>query len=93
VSFEQLRATAPDESEMSIEVAIRAKLRRLSAEQQQQVLAYVESLLASEERRPRANRVEGMWSRLGVDLTEADIDENRREMLRGGPREGVGRDE
>jgi hypothetical protein len=72
---------------ISIEDAIVEKVRALPADKQQKVLEYVESLQTDGKPRSSKDRVKGMWRHLGVDLSEDEIDENRREMLRGFPRD------
>jgi hypothetical protein len=72
---------------MNLVDAILDKVKALPVDKQQKVLEYVESLRTDGERRPSKNPVKGMWRDLGVHLSEADIDEVRREMWRGFPRD------
>lgn len=74
---------------MSIEQAIIEKLRTLPPDKQQQVLDFAEFLQQkSLPKRPRRS-LKGLWADLGVDITEADIDEARREMWGNFPRENI----
>jgi hypothetical protein len=71
----------------SIEQTVVEKLRALPPDKQQEVLDFVESL--KEEILPKHPRrsVKGLWADLGVDITEEDIAEARREMWSNFPRE------
>jgi hypothetical protein len=75
---------------MTIEQTVLEKFRILPPEKQQEVLDFVEFL---EQRRPSPKRPRRQWigmaSDLGVDLTEEDIAEARREMWGNFPREDV----
>lgn len=72
---------------MSIEQAVIEKLRTLPPDKQQQVLDFAEFLQQkSIPKRPRRSP-KGLWADLGIDITEADIDEARREMWGNFPRE------
>lgn len=74
---------------MSIEQAVIEKLRTLPQDLQQQVLDFAEFLQQkSLPKRPRRS-LKGLWADLGIDITEADIDEARREMWGNFPRENV----
>ncbi len=72
----------------SIEQTVVEKLWALPPEKQQEVLDFVESL--KKETVPKHPRlsVKGLWADLGVDITEEDIAEARREMWSNFPREG-----
>lgn len=77
-----------------IEHAILAKLRALPPDKQQEVLAFVESLQQSNCQPPEPNpqprrSIVGLWDHLGVDITEEDIDEARREMWGNFPRDDI----
>lgn len=72
---------------MSIEQAVIEKLRTLPPHKQQQVLDFAEFLQQkSIPKRPRRSS-KGLWANLGINITEADIDEARREMWGNFPRE------
>lgn len=72
---------------MTVEEKVLQTLRELPQEKQEQVLGYAESLKAgSGPKRPRRS-LEGLWADLGVDITEEDIAEARREMWGNFPRD------
>ncbi len=74
---------------MSIETEVIEKLRSLSSDKQQQVLDFVEFLQQkSIPKRPRPS-LKGLWADLNIDISEADIDEARREMWGNFPRENI----
>lgn len=74
---------------MNIEQAVIEKLRKLPPDKQQQVLEFAVFLQQkSLPKRPRRS-LKGLWADLGIDITEADIDEARREMWGNFPRENV----
>jgi Protein of unknown function (DUF2281) len=74
---------------MSVETEIIAKLKSLSPDKQQQLLEFAEFLeYKSIPKRPRQSS-KGLWANLGIDITEADIDEARREMWSNFPREDI----
>lgn len=65
---------------MNIEQTVIEKLRALPVERQQEVLDFVE-FLERKTTTPRPRRsLEGLWADLGIELTEEDIAEARREM-------------
>ena len=72
---------------MSIEEAVVEKLRTLSPERQQEVLAFVETLERREGVKPALRSPEGLWADLGVTITDEDIVEVRQEMWKNFPRE------
>jgi len=75
------------EARMSIE-ELAVKLRQLAPEQQQEVFDLVESLYRARSARTTPRRsIEGLWADLGIDITEEDIAEARREMWGNFPRE------
>jgi hypothetical protein len=76
---------------MNIEQTVVEKLRALPLERQQEVLDFVEFLeQKSTSRLPRPRRsLEGLWADLGIQITEEDIAEVRREMWGNFPREDV----
>ena len=65
---------------MTTEEAIVGKLRKLHREQQRRVLAFVEGLGVDETPRSQRRVSKGMWSGLGVDVSEEDTVTARREM-------------
>jgi hypothetical protein len=77
---------------MSIERTVLEKLRALPPDKQQEVLDFVEFLqhrvLERTATRPRRSP-KGLWADLGIQITEEDIAEVRREMWRNFPREDV----
>ena len=72
---------------MSIEELVVEKLRALPPERQKEVLEFVESLKSrSTSPKPRRS-LRGLWADLGIDISERDISEARREMWANFPRE------
>ena len=69
----------------SIEEAVIANLRELPSEKQQEVLDFTNFLGARE--RPPLESLEGLWAGQGVDISEEDIAELRREMWAKFPRD------
>lgn len=75
------------ENAMTIEEKVLQKLRELPEEKQKEVLGFVESLKKTNEpRRPRRS-LEGLWADLGIEITEEDITQARREMWGNFPRD------
>jgi len=72
---------------VTTEQAIIGELRKLPAEKQRRVLAFVERLRTEDASRPRSRALKGIWSGLGVDLSEEDLAVARREMWNGFPRD------
>jgi hypothetical protein len=64
----------------TIEEAMLEKLRCLSREKQRGFLAFADSLGASKKAKLSLRSPEGLWPGHGVDISEPDIDELRREM-------------
>jgi len=54
---------------------------------QQEVLDFVEQLQAKDVPMTPRKSLRGLWSGMNIHLTEEDIDENRRDMMRMSPRE------
>lgn len=74
---------------MTIETDVIEKLKSLPPDKQQQVLDFVEFLQQkSTPKRPRRS-LKGLWADLDIDITEADIEEVRREMWGNFPRENI----
>ena len=69
----------------SIEEAVVAKLRELPADMQQEVLDFASSL-GTMKKRPLKS-LYGLWAGHGIDISEADIAEARKEMWDNFPRE------
>ena len=69
----------------AIEEAVIAKLRELPEDKQREVLDFA-SFLGSKDRRPLKS-LEGLWAGQGVDVSEEDIAELRREMWSKFPRD------
>ena len=68
----------------AIEEAVVAKLRELPEDKQREVLDFA-SFLGSKDQRPLKS-LEGLWAGQGVDVSEEDIAELRREMWAKFPR-------
>lgn len=72
---------------MTVEEKVLQTLRELPPEKQEQVLGYAESLKPGNgPKRPRRS-LEGLWADLGVEITEEDIAQARREMWGNFPRD------
>ena len=72
---------------MTIEEMVLKQLRDLPPERQQDVLAFVESLKKKGAPRKPLRSLEGLWADLGIEITEEDIAEARREMWGNFPRD------
>jgi mRNA-degrading endonuclease RelE of RelBE toxin-antitoxin system len=70
---------------MSIEKSVLAKLLKLPADKQKEVLDFVETLEKKLDRRA-PSELEGIVGDLGVEVSSEDIAEARREMWGGFPR-------
>jgi hypothetical protein len=70
----------------SVEEALLSKVRGLPAHEQQQVLDFASSLAAAHKRPLKS--LEGLWTGHGIDISEEDIAEARREMWGSIDREG-----
>ena len=74
---------------MNIEQLVLEKLRSLLPDRQREVLDFVEFLeQKSVAKRPPLS-LKGLWSDLGIHLSEEDISEARREMWENFPRENI----
>ena len=69
---------------MAIEETIIARLRELPEAQQQTVLHFVEFLIARNLNDAAPRSLMGAWANMGIDITEEDIAEARRDMWGGG---------
>lgn len=72
---------------MTIEEKVLKKLRQLPPEKKNEVLEFVESLNRQAASRGKCRSLEGLWADLGVDITEEEIAEARREMWGNFPRD------
>jgi uncharacterized protein DUF2281 len=70
-----------------IEQSVLQKLRALPPEKQQEVLDFVEFLESRTMPKKPRRSLKGLWADLGVDISEEDIAEARREMWGNFPRE------
>ena len=69
----------------AMEEELVAKIRELPPEKQQEVLDFARFLGSKQERPLRS--LEGLWVGQGIDISEKDIAELRREMWSNFPRE------
>ena len=72
---------------MTIEEQVLEKLRELPADKQQAVLEFVDSLKKNGGQNKPLKSLRGLWADLGIQITEEDIAEARREMWGNFPRE------
>jgi hypothetical protein len=72
---------------MSIEELVIEKLRNLGPEQKKEVLDFVESLQEKKASRRPLRSLHGLWADLGIEISEKDIAEARREIWGTFPRE------
>lgn len=72
-----------------IEQTVLTKLRALPPDKQQEVLDFVEFLEQKNGAKPPRRSLKGLWADLGVEITEEDIAEARREMWGNFPREDI----
>jgi Protein of unknown function (DUF2281) len=70
-----------------IEEALVAKLRELSAEKQQEVLDFANFLATNPPVRRKVKSLRGLWKGMGIEISEEDIAEARKEMWSNFPRE------
>jgi hypothetical protein len=70
---------------MTVEQQVLEKLRGLPPQKQEEVLAYI-SRLQENTGRPRRS-LSGLWADLGVNVSEEDISEARREVWGNFPRD------
>lgn len=74
---------------MTIEEAILNKVRKLPPEKQRELLRLADGLSAPPQPKPPLRSPEGLWADLGVDISEDDIAEIRREMWKNFPRDDI----
>jgi hypothetical protein len=72
---------------MSIEELVVEKLRDLPLDRKKEVLEFVESLREKKAASQPPKSLYGLWADLGVEISEKDIDDARREMWGTFPRE------
>ena len=65
---------------MTVAEQIVEKIRRLAPERQREVLHFVETLQEEEAEKLPLRSLRGLWKGYGVQVTEKDIEEARREM-------------
>jgi hypothetical protein len=64
---------------MTVEQRVLEKLRELSPQKQEEVLAYISRLQGKTQQQPRRS-LSGLWVDLDVNVSEKDISQARREM-------------
>ena len=74
---------------MDAEQVVIQKLRALPRDKQQEVLDFVESLERKKAKKRPFRSLHGLWAGMGMDITEEDIAEARREMWGNFPREDI----
>ncbi len=72
---------------MTLEQAVLEKLRKLSPEQQQEVLKFTESLQSQKNTKTSLKSVQGLWSELKPEITGDQIAQAREEMWKNFPSE------
>jgi len=72
---------------MTIEEMVLEKLRDLPADKKQVVLEFVESLKTESGDGKPLRSLRGLWADYGIEITEEDIAEARREMWGNFPRD------
>ena len=71
---------------MSIEQSVLEKMQTLPPDKQQEILDFVEFLQHKSGAKQPRRSLKGLWADLGVDITEEDIAEVRKEMWKDFPR-------
>ena len=74
---------------MGVEESVLDKLRELPPDKQQEVLDFVEFLREKSAVKVSHRSLRGLWADLGVDISEEDITEVRRDMWGEFPRNDV----
>jgi hypothetical protein len=77
----------PNGVHMTIEQQLLEKLRDLPAEKQQEVLDFVDFLNEKNGTKKPCRSLRGLWKDLGIEITEEDIAQARREMWGNFPRD------
>jgi hypothetical protein len=72
--------------EMTVEQQVLEKLRELPLQKQEEVLAYINRLQEKGRQRPRRS-LAGLWADLGINVSEEDISQARKEMWGNFPRD------
>jgi hypothetical protein len=65
---------------MTLEQAVIENLRELPPDKQQEVLDFIQFLKQKSHPKKRRRSLYGLWSNLGIEITERDIAEARQEM-------------
>jgi hypothetical protein len=74
---------------MSLEHAIQQIVHGLPVDKQRELFDLASRLQAESTKKPPFKSIEGLWANLGISLSAEEIDESRREMWRGFPREDI----
>jgi len=74
-------------SNMSLEELVLEKFRELPPDKQKRLLEYLQTLQADQRPGKALNSLAGLWANDGIDVTEEDIAEARREMWGNFPRD------
>jgi hypothetical protein len=74
---------------MSLEQAILEVVRALPSEKQQEILSHATRLREETAEKKPFKSVRGLWADLGVSISVDEIEENRREMSKGFPRQDI----
>ena len=72
----------------ALERSILEKLHRLTVARQKEVLEFVKSLSRNSNQPQEERSLYGLWADLGIELSEEDIAEARREAWGNFPRDG-----
>jgi hypothetical protein len=74
---------------MSLDNSFLEKLRQLPPDKQREAVDFVEYLHKKSAAKGPRRSLKGLWADLGIDITEDDIAQARKEMWGNFPREGV----
>jgi len=74
---------------MSIEQSVLEKMQELPPDKQQEVLDFVEFLHHKSSTKQPRRSLKGLWADLGVDISEEDIAEVRKELWQDFSREDI----
>ena len=71
---------------MTIAEAVAKSVKSLPPDKQREVMDFAEFLKAHERPRPKrsVDVLKGLWAGIGIDISDEDIQEARREMWAGG---------